>query len=311
MAADAFPLFGVLGFRRVRGGAQTGSIQAVRNGKSTTVVVSQEMTFLSLKGASISVSSHRGDDDHAYTRIRSWAPFNPYLASQRGRIAAATWDGSLPAVLEDLEWADFAIAVDNQKTPFEIAELEEELWVAVGRVQGTIVSIDSRGVPLREVRLERLTDDRIPPPPRPDLGVNRSEAVDALDRRFEMIPFHRIRRWGDYWALLSVERDHVDELVRERHLSLQDAKTLHQYWEDRLGAQLANTFDRPDSSPMMGMNPPRIAGRRRFLFQLWFNTLGPRSKDMVWQSLRQSPKAHVPDSLATLTAADESASRRR
>jgi hypothetical protein len=82
---------------------------------------------------------------------------------------------------------------------------------------------------LNVVRLQRLTDDCIPPPPRPELGQNGDAALDALDRRFELIPFHLIRRSADHWALLHVEAEHVDKLAREQDLSGQDAKALHQY----------------------------------------------------------------------------------
>lgn len=142
--------------------------------------------------------------------------------------------------------------------------------MAVGRVPGTIISIDSRSVPLSVVRLQRLTDDRIPPPPRPELGENGAAVLDALDHRFELIPFHRIRRSADYWALLDVEAKHVEKLAREQDLSGQDARALHQYWNERIGAHLARTLERLHRPRMLEMRHTRVAGRlgHGFLFQL-------------------------------------------
>jgi hypothetical protein len=49
-----------------------------------------------------------------------------------------------------------------------------------------------------------------------------------------MIPFHRIRRSADCWALLDVETEHVEKLAGEQHLSDQYVKALHQYWNERI-----------------------------------------------------------------------------
>lgn len=240
LAKEELPLFGVVGLRRKRGGQTGMGSTLVRKGeKPTTVVTSQQVSFLAHDGASISVTSHRGDNDQRYGITRTWAPINPYLATHRGRATKATWDRSVPGPSEDLEWSDITVVVDNKETPFEVTELGEGLWVAVGRVPGTTISIDSRGVPLSEVRLQRLADDRIPPPPRPDLGEHGDAVLDVLDRRFERIPFHRIRRSADHWALLDVEAAHVGKLAREHHLSGQDAQTVHQYWNERIEAHLA------------------------------------------------------------------------
>ena len=282
-AKEELPLFGVVGLRRVRGGSRTGMVSTlVRKGEKppTTVVMSRQVRFLAHDGASISVTSHRGDDDQRYGSTRSWAPINPYLSNQRGRATAATWNRSAPGPPEDLEWCDVTVEVDNKETPFEVTELGEGLWVAVGRVPGATISIDSRGVPLSEVRLQRLADDRIPPPPRPDLGEHGDAVLDVLDSRFERIPFHRIRRSADYWALLDVEAEHVGKLAREHHLSRQDAQALHQYWNERIGAHLAETLERLHRSRMLEMRQFRVAKRlgHGFLFQLWFNTLGPGAR---------------------------------
>jgi hypothetical protein len=281
-AEEELPLFGVLGLRRVRGGSQSGmgSTLVRKDEKPTTVVMSQQVMFVSDNGASISVTSHRGDDDERFARIRSWAPINPYLSTQRGQVPAATWDGSVRGFSEDLEWSEITVGVDSRETPFEITELAVGMWVAVGRVPGTIISIDSRGVPLSAVKLQRLTDDRIPPPPRPELGDYGDPVLDALDRRFELIPFHRIRRSADYWALLDVEAEHLVKLAREQGLSGPDAKTLHQYWYERIEAHLAKTLERPHHSRRPAMRHSRLARRlgHGFLFQLWFNTFGPGAR---------------------------------
>jgi hypothetical protein len=257
-----------------------GSTLVRKNEKPTTVVMSKQVRFLSDDGASILVTSHRGDDDERYARTRSWAPINPYLSTQRGQIATSTWDRSVPGPPEDLEWSEITIVVDNRETPFEITELGKGAWVAVGRVPGTIISIDSRSVPLSAVRLQRLTDDRIPPPPRPELGENGDAVLNALDRRFELIPFHRIRRSADCWALLDVETEHVEKLAGEQHLSDQYVKALHQYWNERIDAHLATTLERLHRSRVLEMRHSRVARRlgHGFLLHLWFNTFGPGAR---------------------------------
>jgi hypothetical protein len=223
--------------------------------------MSEQVRFLSHDGASISVTSHRGDDDDRFARTRSWAPVNPYLSTQRGQVVTEKRDRSAPGPPEDLEWSETTIVVDNRETPFEITELGEGVWVAVGRVTGTIISIDSLSVPSSAVRLQRLTDDRIPPPPRPELGGNGDAVLNALDRRFEMIPFHRIRRSADYWALLDVETEHVETLAREQHLSGQYVEVLHQYWNERIEVHLANTLEGLHRSRMLKMHHSRVARR--------------------------------------------------
>lgn len=279
---DELPLFGVLGLRRVRGGSQTAArSRPARTGeRPATVVMSEGVRFVSPDGASISVTSHRGDDDERYARTRSWAPVNPYLAARRGQAAGATGDGPVPGPPPEVDWSATTIVVDGIQTPFELAELGAGLWVAIGRVPGTIISVDSRGVPASAVRLQRLTDDHIPPPPRPDLGENGDTALDALDERFEHIPFHRIRRPADYWALLDVEAQHVDKVARQHHLSAHHAKALHQYWSERIEARLAATLDGFRRSRSGELGQSRLARRlgRGFVFQLWFNTLGPGAR---------------------------------
>jgi hypothetical protein len=110
--------------------------------------------------------------------------------------------------------------------------------------------------------------------------------LNTLDRRFEMIPFHRIRRSADYWALLDVETEHVETPAREQHLSGQYVEVLHQYWNERIEVHLANTLEGLHRSRMLKMHHSRVARRlgHGFLFQLWFNTLGPGAR--TWFSNR-------------------------
>jgi hypothetical protein len=123
-------------------------------------------------------------------------------------------------------------------------------------------------------------DERIPHPPRPDLGENGETVLDALYRRFELIPFQRIRRSADYWALLDVGAEHVDKLARDHRVSGQNAKTLHQYWNELLGARLAETLDRLGLSRALATRHSQVARRlgNKSVFQLWFNTFGPGAR---------------------------------
>jgi hypothetical protein len=86
-----------------------------------------------------------------------------------------------------------------------------------------------------------------------------------LDDRFARVPFSRVHGLADYWALQAVEIDHVSRLTVHEGLSDQQREALKAYWlrqiEDRHRSRVS-----------------RRVRNRRFLFQLWFNTLGPGAK---------------------------------
>jgi hypothetical protein len=278
-------LFAVIGLRRVRGGNQSGVGSATVGVRRDPVhvVMSQQVRFVDDDSGSIAITSHREDGHERYERTRSWASGNAYLRSSQGKASQAAWDrsGPRPRPLEDLVWAPISILVDGQETPFEVYDLGEGIWTAVGQTAGTIISIDSRGVPLSSVRLERLSEHGFPPPPPPDLGENGPTVVRALDQRFERVPFGRVRSWADYWALRAVEVDHARNLTRRHRLTRHHSEALERYWLERIEAHLAeklDSFDGPHS--MSAMHRSRIARHLRsgLLFQLWFITLGPGAR---------------------------------
>ncbi len=73
--------------------------------------------------------------------------------------------------------------VDGEAAPFEMSDLGDGYWAAIGRLTDAIVTIDSRGVPISAVRLERLASRRPPSPAPPDIGERSAAVMQALDER--------------------------------------------------------------------------------------------------------------------------------
>lgn len=292
-ATEELPLFEVAGLRRVRVGALDSLSCAPRSkgAEPISAVMTAEVALRSDDDASIAVMSHREDCEDRYDDTRNWVPINPYRAMQR---PGWTETGDVERELaETLEWTETTVLVENVPTPFETTDLGQGVWVAVGRAPGAIISIESHGVPLRAVRLHRLIDEAIPPPPRPYLGEGGSVALDALDGRFDVIPFQRVHRWADYWALRSIEDEHVQRLAREHRLSAEEAGTLWEYWRERIDAHLAPKLNRlRHESKLHPSSLPTAQGclRSGVLFQLWFNTLGPGGR--TWMGNRYASIRH-------------------
>lgn len=186
------------------------------------------------------------------------------------------------------------IMVDGGEAVFEVCDLGDGMWVGVGRAEGTILSIDSRGVPLSAVRLQRITEDRFPPPPRPELGEMGATIGEALDGRYLRIPFASVRRWVDYWALCDVEADHCKRLARRHGLSAEQSEALQDYWSERIECGLAEKLDDLSGSQRMAsaMRRSRLARRlgHGVMFQLWFNTVGPGAR--TWLGNRYTTIGH-------------------
>lgn len=281
-SADAeIVLYGVVGLQRTRGGGQ-GHIGLVRHGRQARLVrMSESLTFAGPEGGSITITSHRPGDDDQFDQIREWAPMNPYLASQRGKAAHTAWDRDGPAPRPvEVEWMPIAILVDGQDTRFEMCDLGDGYWAAAGRVPAATVTIDSRKVPISAVSLERLASREPPPPPAPDLGDRTETVIQSLDDRFARLPFGRVHRSADYWALRDVEADHVNRLAHREDLSNQQLQALEAYWLGRIEASLSKTMDRLLFKNIEARHRSRITRRpgSGFLFQLWFNTVGPGAR---------------------------------
>jgi hypothetical protein len=281
-SADAeIVLYGVVGLQRGRGGRQ-GDLRFVRPERQARVVwMSERLTFVGPEGGLITITSHRPGDDDQFQRIRAGAPMNPYLASPRGQVALAARgkDSPVPRPVE-VDWTPTTILVDGQDTPFEMCDLGDGYWAAAGRIPAAIVTIDSRKVPISTVSLERLASREPPPPLAPDLGDRTKTVIQALDDRFARLPFGRVHRSADHWALRDVEIDHVNRLAHREGLSNEQLEALEAYWLERIEAPLRMTMDRHRFKNIEAMHRSRIARHlgRGFLFQLWFNTVGPGAR---------------------------------
>ena len=283
-SADAeLDLYGVVGLQRSQGGAQGGTLALVRDGRRTRAVrTSESLSFAGPEGGSITVTSHRRGDDDQFDHIREGTAIGPFLASPRGRAAWAAGDraGPIPHPAE-VEWTSVTILVDGKGTPFDVCDLGDGYWAAAGRVPAATITIDSRKVPMGAVRLERLASREPPPLPVPDLGERTETVMQSLDDRFARVPFGRVHGSADYWALRSVEVEHVSRLALQEGLSDLQLEALEAYWLRRLEDRLRKPMDRRRLRDIEAMHRSRVARRfrnRRFLFQLWFNMLGPGAK---------------------------------
>jgi hypothetical protein len=187
--------------------------------------------------------------------------------------------------------------VDGEAAAFEVSDLGDGYWAAVGRLADAIVTIDSRGVPLSAVQLERLASRRPPSPAPPDIGERSAAVMQALDERFARLPFGRVHRFADHWALRSVEVEHARRLASKERLSEPQSAALERYWLSRVEAPLGDKLDEMHFRQIEARHRSRAFRRRRgvgtprgasseFLAQLWFNTLGPGAR--TWFANRYS-----------------------
>jgi hypothetical protein len=257
------------------------------------VTLSESLVFTGPEGALVKVTSHRPGDDDQFVHIRGWAPISTFLASPPGKAARATGDskGRVPGPVE-VRWEPVTILVDGQGTPFEMCDLGDGYWAAVGRVPGATLTIDGRRVPPSGVRLERLASREPPAPPAPDLGERTATVINGLDERFARVPFARVHGRADFWALRAVEVDHVDRLARREGLSGHQIQALQAYWLGRVEGALRKAEDGRRFEHVEALLRSRLARRlgTGFLFQLWFNTVGPGAR--TWFGNRYSGIRH-------------------
>jgi hypothetical protein len=267
---EELAVYGVVGLKRSQAGAEGGTLALVREGRRTRAVrTSESLTFAGAEGGTIKVTSHRPGDDEQFETIREGAAIGPFLASPAGRAAWAELDRPGLPLPVDLDWAPVTILVDGQATPFEVCDLGDGYWAAAGRAPAAVILIDSRKVPVSAVSLERLASREPPPPPVPDLGERTAPLMQALDDRFARVPFSRIHRSAV---------DHVSLLALREGLSAQQLEALKAYWLRRVEDRLREPMDRVRLHDIDAMHRSRVARllrNKRFLFQLWFNTLGP------------------------------------
>jgi hypothetical protein len=288
LGMDTLILFGVTGLERSRGGS--GGLGSVdEGGRRRTVLLSHSITFRDEQGRSITVTSQRPADDEKFASIRDWAPMNTYLGRPEGRDKVeANRENGQPFERVEVDWQPASIPVDGQRIDFEICDFPQGWWAGVGRVSDAVITIDSRGVPVDEVRLERVPEH--PVPALPDMGEVGQRVREDLDARLEHLPVSRVRTMSDYWELRSVEVDHVRDLARRYALSEGDRQGVQAHWIARIEAELANTTERLRFEHIDAVRNSRISRRLKdhnLIHQLWWNTLGPGAK--TWIGNRLAP----------------------
>jgi hypothetical protein len=115
--------------------------------------------------------------------------------------------------------------------------------------------------------------------------------AEDLDRRLKHVPFDRVRREADYWALLDVEREHVRRVSTRHRLSQHDRQLLEHWWLSRISAEIHGTLTKLRER-RMALTTAQIRRRplspftpfRTARFQLWFNTVGPGGR--TWMGNR-------------------------
>lgn len=279
-------LYRVVGFDPGGGGwgqGMTTTLYSARGGRPIErhVPRSEGRWYQSDSGARIGVTSHRRGDQAEFGRLWAWTPRNPYAATKRGQQAAMDWDSSRPFPGDiDVEWSRATFVVDGVETEFELCDLGEGIWGAIGRLPEVDVTIDSRGVPPSDVELARLGDGERLVLRMPDLGEVLRPISTDLDDRSARVPFGRVRRWGDYWALTGIEREHVELLSARFGLSATQRNKLEAHWIGRIDAELSETLERLHYHSHDGLLHWRARRMLRWnwLYQLWFNTFGPGAR---------------------------------
>ena len=127
--------------------------------------------------------------------------------------------------------------------------------------------------------------------PPEELAALPQEVWRQLDDRLQRIPVERIRRMADYYALRSVESEHISRLARGLNLAENEREMLWKWWmqavdlvvEVRVEQILKikrESFRRWLASQHRGrpgqrlpLQPPGVV--RTVLFQVKFNTVGP------------------------------------
>ena len=178
-------LYGVAGLER--GGVSSHSGVSFGHGRQKRVVrLSESLQFCGPDGGSITVTSQHRGDEKRLEETRASAPMNPFMASPRGRAAHAAWNrvDAMPRPV-DVEWSPITILVDGQSTPFELCDLGDGYWAAVGLVPDATITIDGRKIPVSAVSLERLASRELPPPIAPDLGERCDVVLQNLEDRFD------------------------------------------------------------------------------------------------------------------------------
>ena len=120
--------------------------------------------------ASITVTSHR-QQDNGLASLRRWVFRNAVRAALRAHaddesselvVAREVERLRSAARLDELPWENVTIAIDGKPTPFQLYEVQDGWWVAVGRGAAADLTLDSRHVLLAGLALARATDLPMP-----------------------------------------------------------------------------------------------------------------------------------------------------
>lgn len=158
------PLFGVEGLdsgRLVirRGG---GAIQSAR--------MSAGVGHMEPDGRTIDVVSHPSDRGR-FEKLRAWAAINILLGvahsvfdistEQRHEFEQAAEQLRLGQDSGIVSWETMIIAVDGEEVPFEVCQIIDNYWCAIGQRPDVYLTLHSRGVPLADLSLAMvdLRDD--------------------------------------------------------------------------------------------------------------------------------------------------------
>jgi hypothetical protein len=284
--ADDLVVYGVVGLPRqpmISGLSRYPSKKGLGRRRGS-IRMSTELGFFGPGGGRITVTSHRTGDDGEYARTRRLASLDTYLESPQGRRdgAGRTDAASRQSRLvepPDVEWVTAALVVDDHVENFDACDLGDGFWAAVGRLPGADVTIGSCGIALNTVQLERTARHAGRAVSMPDLADVTGAVVHDLDARFARLPFDRVRRMGDYWALRGIEAEHIHRLARRYTLTTQDETALVGHWLARFDTELGPVRDRlEDREDRSFRSGPLVRRLRGPLFQLWFNTFGPGAR---------------------------------
>lgn len=287
------PLFGVAGLDRQSrrpGRFSSASIGSLAEPRQVVVSPStREITFTA-PGGQISITSHALSGPDQYEFIRDWAQRSTYLRSPQGHDANASRDAAQrPFGPNDVSWSPVSILVDGIDTTFEICDLGDGYWAAVGKVENLALTIDSRGVPVDTVTFERLNEADLAMPKPPNLGDLARQIEAGLEERLTRIPFQRVNNWADYWALRDVEVEHIKRVATQNNLPETQRQDLQVYWLDRIDMPIQDRLDRLYHRNVGLRGRSRIQRHLRWnwLYQLWSNTVGPGAR--TWFGNRYTP----------------------
>jgi hypothetical protein len=163
------PLYGVEGWPGQRQVSSSSGIGRTGRGGEKVTLMSVGVDH-SHGDASITVTSHR-QQDNGLASLRRWVSQNAVRAALREHaddessqlvVTREVERLQSAARLDELPWDNVTIAVDGQLTPFQLYEVQDGWWVAVGRGADADLTLDSRHVPLAGLALVSVTDLPMP-----------------------------------------------------------------------------------------------------------------------------------------------------